>query len=393
MKILYITSRVPYPINKGDKLRAYYQLQYLSRKHEVFLIALDTERVKSSHLEELKRICSKFRVYKISKWRILLNLFLNSFNKLPFQVAFFHHKKINREIDAVINEFKPDIIFTQLIRTAEYVRRVNNIPRVIDFVDALSKGLERRFKKSIFILKWLLQIEYERVKKYESDLLNSFDTAMIISEEDKRALNNLNNKEIHIIPNGINLNYFHPIESEKIYDIFFFGNLNYPPNVLAANFLVKKILPLLKRDLPDVKILIAGSNPKKTLYLLKNRNTEIRGWIDDPREYYKISKVFVAPMFTGTGLQNKVLQAMAMKIPCVVSELVAKGLGNDAEKSVLISNSVDEFVNSIKRILFDSDFRNLLVENAFSYVQEKYNWENIVNDLEKLFEKTINSRN
>lgn len=391
MKILYLTSRVPYPINKGDKLRSFYQIKYLSDKHEIFLFSIDEENISLSKENPLQHYCKHIKVERIGKIRILRNLINNILCELPFQTAYFYDKKIKKSLIEEIKKINPDVIICQLIRCAEYVRELKEIPKIIDYVDVISKGLERRMERVNFILRLLLMIELKRVKKYEKSILDEFDDAIIITENDRNQLPVSDFSKINVLPNGIDLDYFAPVNSQKEYDLFFSGNLNYPPNVDASFFLVKKILPLVLNEKPNVKVLIGGSTPSRKLLKLQNEVVDIKGWVDDIREYYQKSKIFVAPMRLGTGLQNKLLQAMAMKIPCVVSELTAKGLVNEGRGVLLVANSAEEFKNHILKLLNDKDFYEELSESAYSFVHRYYNWNKIINNLESIILKNTKS--
>lgn len=390
MKILFVTTRLPYPIDKGDKLRAFYQLKYLSKSNEVYLFAIDEEYKLEREINVLKEFIKKIKVVRINKLRILLNLLSKLFSKLPFQVAYYYNSTIHKKLLSFVKEVEPDVLYFQLVRSAELANNLHSIPKVIDFVDALSKGIERRMERSNFLMNMILSIELIRLKKYEKKVLDSFDKYLIISSEDRNFLPVENEKEIVIIPNGVDFNFYQPIDSEKLYDIFFSGNLNYPPNIDASIFLVKEILPLVVKEMPNVKVLIGGANPGKKVQSLQSKNVDVRGWVNDIRDYYKISKVFIAPMRMGTGLQNKILQAMAMKIPCVVSSLAAKGLSENGKDFILIADTPKEFKEKILKLLNDKQYYNTIAEKSYEYVKANYDWTKISLQLENLLQSSLN---
>ena len=132
-------------------------------------------------------------------------------------------------------------------------------------MDAFSKGIERRIDTAPAYLKPVLQIEASRLARYEYEIFNEFDHKTIISEQDKALISHPNREQIHVIPNGVDTNYFHPIKQVKDVDIVFTGNMNYPPNVDCACYIVKKILPLLSSEFPEIKILISGTNPSSAI--------------------------------------------------------------------------------------------------------------------------------
>ncbi len=389
MKIFYLTTRVPYPIDKGDKLRAFYQIKYLSNKHDIYLFSLDEKMDFNPSTNPLIGYCKKVFVSKLPKYLIVFNIIKKFFSSLPFQTAFYFNKRIKKEVFNIIDDVKPDLIYCQLIRAAEYVVDVNDVPKIIDYVDIISKGLERRICKSNLLMKLILKIELQRVKKYEEKVFKNFNSHIIISEEDRRNLPFEDRKYVNIVANGIDLNYYHPSESTKEYDLFFSGNLDYPPNIDAAIYIVKKILPLLKKKKYDIKILISGASPNKKVLSLASKNVIIKGWIDDIREYYNKAKVFIAPMQLGTGLQNKLLQAMAMKVPCVTSELTVKGFIDGAQEVMLVAKNPEEYSDCILKLLEDEYYRNQIAQKGYEFVLKYYKWENIMINLETILHNTV----
>ncbi len=392
MKIFFLTPRVPYPIDKGDKLRAYYQIKFLSKRHEILLFSLDENSCYRAEKDPLRDICKKVRVVKLSKLRIFFNLLVGLFRDIPLQTAYYYSSDIKKEIIKEIEQFKPDLIYCQLIRAAEYVRDIQSIPKIIDYVDVISKGLERRIKRTNIFWKLILTIEHKRALKYEKVVFDDFDERIIITTEDQGLLKFEEKEKVKIIPNGIDSDYYKPIPFERKYDLFFSGNLRYPPNVDASIFIVDEILPLLKLKIPNLKVLIAGAAPNSKILSLQSETVDIKGWVDDVREYYKQAKIFLAPMQIGTGLQNKLLQAMAMKIPCITSELTRKGIVASTENVMLVADTPKEYADLIIKLLNDQKYADEIAELGYKFVKANYDWEQITQNLEQIFFSTINKK-
>lgn len=393
MKIFYITPRVPYPIDKGDKLRAYYQLMHLAKSHEIYLFSLDENCSYNAETNPLKDYCKEILVLPLSRINIAQNLISGITKDIPFQTAYYFSNKVQKILLNKIDQFKPDVILCQLIRSAEFAREIRGIPRVIDYVDVISKGLERRIKKSNLLMKVILKIELSRALKYEKKVFEDFDSSIIITEEDQNFLPFNEKEKVNIVRNGIELNYFSPIQSEKKYDLFFSGNLSYPPNIDAAEFIANEIVPIVKKQKGDLKVLIAGASPHKRVQALQSNTIDIKGWTDDIRDYYKISRVFLAPMRIGTGLQNKILQALAMKIPCITSSLTKKGITKDESVNILIGNSAREYADLALKLLGDHKFSLSIAENGYEFVKGNYSWLSVINELELLLDNLIMNQN
>ena len=165
-KILVVVSRVPYPLEKGDKLRAFNQIKVLSTKYEVALFALDDPSARSSAkaVEVLGEFCCNVDIVKLNWLSIYFNIFKAFFKGLPLQVGYFYSSKAQKKLKERIASFKPDHIYCQLVRTAEYVKDIEHIPLTLDYMDALSKGIERRIPKATFFLKAILELELKRLR-------------------------------------------------------------------------------------------------------------------------------------------------------------------------------------------------------------------------------------
>ncbi len=381
MRLFVIVSRVPYPLDKGDKLRIYHQVKELSKSHTVHLCCLDDNNTSDNDIEKLSNICTELSIIKLQKSKIYFNLLKAFFSSKPYQVHYFYQAQAHRKVKRLIREFNPDRIFCQLIRTAEYVKLEHNIIKTIDYMDAFSKGIERRIEKA-GLLKPVFKDESKRLLKYEHLIFDYFERHTIISKEDRKWILHEKRNEIEIISNGIDTEFFkQKTEESKEYDIIFVGNMSYAPNVEAVKYLVLKILPLLPSQ---IKVLIAGANPAKEVLKLKGKQVEISGWLNDIREAYSKAKIFVAPLFIGTGLQNKLLEAMAMELPCVTTSLANKSLRASDETSIFIADSANEFSDKINKLLANKTDRLEIGKNAREFVKEKYSWKQSTEKLEAI---------
>ena len=392
MKVLFILSRFPYPLEKGDKLRAYHQIRTLSAKHEIFLFAISDKRVEDWQVREMQKYCKAVNVFRLTFPSIIINICLTFFNKLPFQSGYFYSALAKRQLDAWIDAIKPALIIFQLIRTAAYSKNVKGTTLTLDYMDALSKGVERRIASVSPFLRPLFRMEYRRLLKYESAVAVEFDNLLIISKQDKELIP-VNNERIEVIKNGVDLTYFKHIDCEDEYDILFNGNMSYPPNIEGAEFLVKKIIPLVKEKIPSLKVLISGANPSARVKALGDQDVTISGWSEDIRQNFAKSKMLVAPMFYGSGLQNKLLEAMAMQKPCITSNLANNALGAIDGESILIADTPEEYAEHIILLLSDKAMREKIAKNGYRFVAQNYSWEKETEKLETLLVSSMKSNN
>ena len=374
MKFFILLPRVPYPLEKGDKLRAYNQIKYLSRFNEIHLCALHDSPVHKEALNALQPFCKSIHFLKLPILLRIINLFKTIFNGKPFQAGYFFNKKNLNEINRIINEIKPDRIYCQLIRVAEYVKN-QKIKKTIDYQDVFSKGIERRISIAPFYMKPLLKAEHKRLQKYESEIFDLFDNKTIISIPDRDLIQHPQKEKIYVIPNGVDMGYYKPLNRVKEFDLLFTGNMGYPPNINSVIFLVKNILPEVIKKYPCIKVLIAGASPSLKVLSLRSENVTVTGWVKDIRECYAKSKIFIAPMQIGTGLQNKLLEAMAMKLPCITSELANNALCAINGKNILTAITPEEYCSQIISLLENEEKSNMIGEQGHLFVTENYNWD------------------
>jgi sugar transferase (PEP-CTERM/EpsH1 system associated) len=385
LKLLVLTSRFPYPLEKGDKLRIYYQLRELAKSHEIVLCALTEEQPTPKDFKVIQSFCSKIYLLHRSKFTIYKNIINSFLNGMPVQVGYFFDKKLKVEVEKIVEIEQPDHIYCQLIRTANYVKDIGT-SKTIDYMDTFSIGAKRWSKHSNWLLKPILTREARKVLAYEQNVFDWFNHHTIISEQDKNLLEISNKQDIHVIPNGVDTDFFQPNTAiEKKYDIAFIGNMGYAPNIKAALFLVKNILPLLQKELPDLKILIAGARPSAEVQKLQSERVEVSGWIDDIREAYASATMFVAPLFIGMGQQNKILEAMAMGVPCITSDLVNNAIGGCPNENILIANDAEAFANQIIHLYKNTTLQQQISENGLNYVRDNFSWSAFVEELNKIW--------
>lgn len=387
MKILVVLSRIPFPLEKGDKLRAYYQIRELSKWHDLYLVALYSHAVPSEAMRELTPFCREVHFLRQHPVRSALNMAGAFLSGLPVQCGYFYSQRNHKEIDKIIQEVQPDRIYCQLFRMAEYVRNYR-IPKVLDYQDAFSMGMSRRARKAIPLFRSFFRMEGRRIARYETDIFDDFEGKTIITALDKELIQHPMKEEIVVVPNGVDFAKFSHDEVPKTHDLIFSGNMNYPPNVDAAVYLAKEILPELRKRHPEVKLMLAGADPAKKVRALQSDYVTVTGWVPSMTDCYAQSCVFIAPMRMGTGLQNKLLEAMSMKLPCVTSPLAAKPLDPAAQEGAIVAcGTTLQYVETLDRLLTDSAYYQQLAEHGHRFVHEHYDWTNATRKLNELFLK------
>ena len=383
MKIFVLLPRIPYPLEKGDKLRAFNQIKQLAKHNEIVLCALnDNAKVNEQDaFRALQPYCQSINFIRFNKLQILLGLVRAFLKGLPLQCGYFYNRKADKRIDKLIQKHKPEMLYGQLLRTAEYFRQ-KDIPKAIDYQDIFSYGMKRRADIATPITRPIFNMEYRRLKRYESAIFEDFDVRTIISEPDRALFPHEKRDEILIIPNGVDHDYFKPQEQEKKYDLVFTGNMSYPPNVNAVEYLANEILPIVWKSRPETTLYIAGATPDPKVKKAASERIIVSGWLDDIRDAYAQSRVFIAPMRIGTGLQNKLLEAMSMRLPAITSPLANASLGAKPNEEILIGSNAEEMAQNILTLLTNMQKAEQIAQAGFDFTNRVYDWGKATEKLE-----------
>lgn len=378
MKLLVLLSRFPYPLDKGDKLRAYYQLRELSRHHTLAVVALADAPVSDADRAAVAPLCAGgVHVYSLSRAEIGLGLTRALTSGLPLQVGYFQTAGAHRLLARVMAEFAPDHLYCQLVRMTEYVRPyVGRLPLTLDYMDVFSAGMARR---AVAAPKWqrpVLAREGARLRAYEARVFEWFTHHTIISDPDRQLIDHPRRAEIQVVPNGIDTAFFSPVEPAPAVttELLFCGNMGYYPNVEAAVFLAQQVLPRVQARHPGARLLIAGTTPAPRVLALRSATVTVSGWVPDIRAAYASARVFVAPMRSGTGLQNKLLEAMAMRLPCVTTPLAHQPLGGEPGQELLVGADAAELAAHVISLLDHPPAATALAARGQTFVRTHYGW-------------------
>lgn len=374
-QLVMMLSRFPFPLEKGDKLRAYYQLKFLSEHYRITLICTTDVPITTTQFNEVKRFCQTIHLIPLTKLGLILELCRSVLSKKPFQVSYFYRKSHQKKVNELLNSIQPSHIFCQLVRVTEYVKDYHFCPKTLDYMDALSTGMERRIETEKWFKKWFYRLESARLKEYERRVFDYFEHKTIISDQDKQLIHHPSNQTIHTIPNGVDHRFFESLDTSPTYDIVFTGNFSYAPNVEAAVFLAEQLLPALRKKGIVLSLLLAGANPIKRIQDLGSNQITVTGWVDDIRLSYQSARIFVAPLFIGTGLQNKLLEAMASGLPCVTTTLANNALKGTNHENILLAENLDAFVDILSAYVQDKSIFSQLALNGKLFVEQNYSWD------------------
>lgn len=375
-KLLFLSSRVPYPLVGGDKIRVFNSLKILSKKYKVDLLYIDTSPICSNTELELSKYCNFIKPVVVPKYSYHMNtLFGLISNTKPLQVNYYYYRKIQKWIDRNIGEY--DAVYCNHIRTTEYVRNYS-ILKFVDLVDSIAMNYTKAFKQSSGLWKLIYGIEKHRVKQYELNIVKEFDKSILISDVDKDFVDVDNKYDINVISNFVpNLDFDENIKPVP-YKVCFLGKMDYEPNVSATFYFVNNIFPILRNRFHGFSFKIIGAHPlDKIKALEKIDGIQVTGFVDNPYNEIQDCQLFIAPMVSGAGVQNKILEAMKMGKCVITTKIGSEGLNNLSGNELVICDNDNDMIHKITNLLSNEKQIREIGNNAKKYISMNFSEDKI----------------
>lgn len=374
--VLVVTPRYPYPVVGGDRLRIYHICRELSKYHNISLVSLcDDDEMQMGEPDD--SVFTSINRIHLPRLRSIFNVALSLFTKKPLQVAYYQSDELRRFISC--NSHKYDVVIFHLIRTKQYVDSSRATSNLLELTDAISLNYSRMSSDiSVKGLKYLaFKLEKERLLDYEVSAVQEADSTILISEVDKNYLadHGANKDRMIISGNGIDADrYCHAFNGQSR-KLIFIGSMDFLPNLDAALWFSTEIMPKL-REFDDFTLEIIGRisphNEKKFSGLC---GVKVIGEVDSVSEAAVHALAGVGSIRMGAGVQNKVLEYMAMSLPSVVSPFAAEGLGGEAGKHYIICDKAEEYVEAILKLRTDVEDTLRMSVDARRFMENSYSWD------------------
>lgn len=392
MKILYIAHRIPFPPNKGDKIRSFNQIKYLSENNEIDLVCIADEKEDIQYRGSLENYCENVFVFPLDKKAARIKGLLSLLKLKPISSGYFYIEKLKNIVSELIKKREYDAVFCFCSPMAEYVFREKNLTKeklVMDFCDLDSDKWDQYSKSSPFPFNLVYKTEAKLLFEYEKKINKVFNHSFFVSgfEAELFKRKNLCAENITPIPNGVDFKYFSKNGNGKTpgKKVVFTGVMDYYANIEGVLWFAEKIFPQLMKKHDDLEFYVVGKNPVKEIKdLEKNRRIRVTGFVDDIRPYYEMADICVVPLKIARGIQNKVLEAMSMERAVVSTSKALEGIDAVPGKDVFKADTEDEFIKKIDELLMDGDLAEKTGKRARNLIKEKYSWENGLKNLEAL---------
>jgi polysaccharide biosynthesis protein PslH len=400
MKILIVA---PYPPSR-IRIRLHGFVNHLAKQHDVTVLALCSSKREIQDAQASQN--QGFTLLTVHDKRLLkmLRTIFALFMHLPLQVAFDASPRLRAVLAQQLAEGHFDLVHVEFIRALGVLPAEVAVPVVWDAVDCISDLYEQGGRSgATVLLRWLGLFEARRVRVYERIQVARFQQVLVTSARDREALLSVASascdpterlqiaNKITVLPHGIDQEYFQPAHLTRLTDtLIFAGKMSFHANIAAVLLLTKQIMPLIWQKRPGTRLVIAGSNPPSSVCLLaRDTRIEVTGYVTDLRPYIEQATIAVCPLPYAVGLQNKILEAMALGTPVVASPQAAAGLQACTGSDLLVGADPQEFASAVLRIMNDPQLHLDLSTRGRAYVATHHDWAQIMQHLTGIYEEAL----
>ncbi len=397
-ELLYLTHRIPYPPNKGDKIRSYHLLKYLSQHYRVHLGTFVDDNEDWQFTDKIKDLCSETCFVKLhpklARLRCLSGFFTNS----PLTLSYYWDKQLQVWVNALLEARSIDNIVVFSSAMAQYVRHTQSIHRIIDFVDVDSDKWKQYADTKSWPINWIYRRESDVLLDYEKLITQEFNRATFVSKKEaelfQKLLPEISDK-ITYFNNGVDTDYFsslnnypNPYSKDKPV-LVFTGAMDYWANVDAVVWFAKTVFPTIYSHLPNTQFYIVGSRPtNQVMELAAIPGITVTGSVADIRPYLTYASLAVAPLRIARGIQNKVLEAMAMEKIVVASPQAMEGIHAITGQELLVANDAKQFTSQILTLLEEND-NDVIGKAARARILTDYSWSKSLARVDGLLSQSV----
>jgi sugar transferase (PEP-CTERM/EpsH1 system associated) len=389
MRVFYLAQRVPYPPDRGDKIRSFHEVTHLARAHEVHVFCLGDGPEDIANVAGIRKYVESVtavpRPNLQSKVRALVALAAGT----PFSVGYFNVRELHRRIDEERRRLRPDVVVVYSSGMAQYAEPFGDVPRVMEFCDLDSLKWRQYAERHGPPLRWLYATEAQRLLNYERRIARGFDHSIVCTAREREDFERLiPGAPVSCVGNGVDLDYFAPSSAPKTPGrLVFTGVMDYMPNVDAVVWFSEQVLPAIRERVPEATFVICGSRPTARVQALASLpGVTVTGRVEDVRPYLAAAEVAVVPIRVARGIQNKLLEAMAMGLPCVSAAAARSGIEVTGESGLFVADEPDAFAARVVELLSDAELRARAGRAARAAVERHYSWSRQLTGLDAVLE-------
>lgn len=393
-KLLYLTHRIPYPPNKGDKIRSYHLLQHLRKHFKVYLGTFIDDEQDWQYVNHLNSLCEETCFVRLDPLLARMRSLIYLFSSMPLSLPYYRSSKLSTWVGNQLSSgtIKHTVVFSSAM--AQYISETDIACSVIDFVDVDSDKWSQYASTKVWPQKWVYQREADLLLEYEKYVTKKCSYATFVSEKEAGLFKQLSpevENKITYFNNGVDTEYFSPSQNfanpykPDTRVLVFTGAMDYWPNVDAVRWFAAELFPAICTKIPDLEFYIVGARPTKTvLELSAIPGVVVTGSVDDVRPYLAFSEIAIAPLRIARGIQNKVLEAMAMEKLVVASPQALEGITAIPGIELFVADGAEAYIDHVISLLENP--RMEAGKAARRRVIEDYNWDKNLSRIDRLLQ-------
>lgn len=384
MRILFLTGRLPYPPNRGDRLRAYHFLRVLAREHQITLLSFIGDDRETGNIGPLRQFCEDIQLVHRGQLQSTMTTGLNVWRSIPLQSLYYRSSVMQGAVDRLLERRHFDAVYVHLFRMAQFVADRPRPYRILDLTDAISTEIERALPYHDPKWRMIYRLELPRIRRYEREIVRKFNETWLISDAERaQLLQGKTDDRVIVIPNGVDTDRFRPSNPTGADNkIIFVGHMGVFHNIDAADYMARDILPRIHKVLPSVQLDLVGAEPADQVrHLAKLPMVRVPGHVADLNAALNDATLFAAPLRFAAGIQNKVLEAMAAGLPVVTSSYVNEGIQATDGVHLIVADEPDTFAGRVVDLLQDPALRRKIGRAGREFVMSRYRWEDVLDRL------------
>jgi len=396
MKILFLAHRIPYPPDKGEKIRAFHELRFLGARHTVDLYCFADSEAEARQQGALRAYCRHIYVEPCSRVRMVAGAARSFLRSEPLSCGFFFSRKFQAEVHRALATEAYDVIFVYCSTMAQYVAWPVATPLVMDFVDIDSAKWSQYAKKSRPPLSWIYAREARTLAAHEEKWARVNSSTMVTTRQEAALLRGEGISSVQVVNNGVEIPPTRDCtlpEAIRTLQTFalFVGTMDYLPNVDAVEYFALEILPRIRKRHPELSFLIVGRNPtRRVRKLAKEPGVVVIGTVPDIGVYLAKCTAVVAPFRIAQGVQNKMLEALAACKPVVSTPGPAAAIGARHGETLLIAETAKDFADAVVSLI-ENPALCWQFRNGAEFVRKNFSWHENLNQMEQLLQQAAGS--